>query len=178
MAAPNDRLMTWAPLSAAHMTPSATSAGFAPSSAPKARTAMILAFGATPAMPLRLLVTAAAAPATAVPCPCRSAASKSSLIASYCLAGRKLPFRSSWVLSTPVSTMAMVMPAPCAVFHAVGAPIRRRPHCCLKYGSLGAVAATAGVGQLVATAIRASTRPQPIVLTHLKFNASPRSGSR
>src|SRR4051794_10454881 len=52
--------------------------------------------------------------------------------------GRSLSFRSGWFRSTPVSTTAIVVPAPTAPrFHAPAALICVRPHWRPSNGSLG-----------------------------------------
>ena len=65
--APSERLMTFAPWSAAQRTPAAISSN-EPPSAPRTFTASSFASGAVPAMPVPLFVVAAAMPETWVPC--------------------------------------------------------------------------------------------------------------
>ena len=83
-------------------------------SAPRTRTGKIMASGAVPATPIPLSVAAAAMPAVCVPWPFSSCgpAGQSLLPATKSLPATSLLFRSGWFRSTPVSTIAMVTPAP------------------------------------------------------------------
>ena len=45
--------------------------------------------------------------------------------------------RSTCLTSAPVSTTATFTPEPRVRFQASGKPVFFRPHCCLKFGSLG-----------------------------------------
>ncbi|MNF12657.1 hypothetical protein D3C80_2142260 [compost metagenome] len=64
MGPPRLMLMIWAPLSVAHWMPSMIEPRSPPPFSPSTLMGMILAPGATPATPWRLLVTAAMTPAT------------------------------------------------------------------------------------------------------------------
>src|SRR3954454_24753618 len=104
------------------------------------RTGRILAEGAVPATPMPLLVDAAAMPATCVPWPFRSCAPGVQVSsATMSTPGRSFSFRSGWFRSTPVSTIAIVVPAPSAPrFQAPAALICDRPHWRPSRGSFGA----------------------------------------
>jgi hypothetical protein len=94
-------------------------------------TGITFASGATPAMPMPLLVAAAAMPETWVPwlsaaCPTPSGPFQSPLPQEglqpmNVAPGTSLPCRSACVRSTPVSTTAITAPAPVLVAHACSA---------------------------------------------------------
>src|SRR5437763_6935299 len=140
---PRLRLTTWAPWSTTHMMPACTSASAPAPLASSALATMSFAPGATPAMPLPLSFTAAMRPATWVPCPLSSCPDPvhrdgSALAPMQFVVVRIWPARSSWLRSTPVSTMPTLTPAPVLVAQADGAPICVRPHCWEKSGSFDA----------------------------------------
>src|SRR5678816_4587169 len=93
----------------------------------------------TPATPVRLLVAAAAAPETAVPCPVLQPVSE-----VFDVPVRKLQpassfgFRSGWLESAPESIMAIgTLADPSVRLQALIAWIFARCHCEAKSGSLG-----------------------------------------
>src|SRR5829696_10529502 len=109
------------------------------------RMGIIRQFGATPATPFVLFVSAAATPAHKVPWPppgLRSSRVFVLLMTSRRSAtGTYLFTRSGWSKSHPESTMAMTTVAlPWLMYQPSGAPIRLRFHCCGKWASLGVVA--------------------------------------
>lgn len=65
------------------------------------------------------------------------------------------PARSSWVRSTPVSTIPVGTPVPVIRSEAAATPILRRLHCIANGGSLDAYAAD---GRRVTPAVTADTR--------------------
>src|SRR6266542_598584 len=87
-------------------------------------TERMLQFGHIPAIPISLLVAAAAIPATWVPCP------KPSLVLPVKVyAPTTFEDRSGWELSTPVSTIAMTMlGSPSVRSQAAGAETACGPH--------------------------------------------------
>ena len=86
---------------------------------PRIRKPIKSADGATPATPIPLSPDAAASPATIVPCSAPDcsgsgyASPSSSITSTSCTM-----FRSGWVLSTPVSMIAMRMPSPRVISQA------------------------------------------------------------
>src|SRR5437764_1388824 len=54
------------------------------------------------------------------------------------------PIRSVWLRSAPVSTRPTSTPVPIDRVHAVGAPIRPSPHCCVASGSFETAAMASG----------------------------------
>ena len=133
--------MMSAPWSVAHRMPAATSPAVPVAVHPPAwshslrstRTAIRSASGATPATPRLLFVSAAAIPATWVPCPLSSWADPlqrpgSPPVPRQLVWATTLSARSSWPRSMPESITAIVMPSPVAAPQASGAPILVRPH--------------------------------------------------
>lgn len=129
---PRLMLITLAPLSAAHLMPLTIVAWSPEPTVPRTRTGMIMALGAAPAMPTPLSVTAAAMPATCVPWPFWSMGSSSLATKSYPLT--ILSLRSGWLVSTPVSMMAMTTSSPLAVCQDWGSFMAGTAHC---WGSSG-----------------------------------------
>ncbi len=143
-APPRLRLTTLAPWSTTHLMPAITSASSAVDPL-KTLATTSWASGATPATPRLLSLMAAAMPATWVPWPKSSWADPVHLrafpsVLRQLVDSTMWPARSSWVRSTPVSTMPIRTPAPVVLAQAAGAPMATRPHCFPKSGSLLACA--------------------------------------
>jgi hypothetical protein len=132
-------LMTSAPLSADQRMPAAMSSKEPEPSASRTLTARMLASGATPAMPVALFVSAAAMPATCVPCgspdplsapDCQSPLPHGLTFSQTNVAPPAiLPSRSGWSRSTPESTIAMRWPEPVDVDQACSARTCCGPYC-------------------------------------------------
>src|SRR5579859_1490670 len=99
----------------------------------------------TPATPVRLFVSAAAAPATAVPCPPLHPVSDVLLVpVRKFQPGINFAARSGCVPSAPESITAIGTPdEPVVILHALAACILARCHSDAKSGSLGMAAACA-----------------------------------
>ena len=160
-AEPRERLMTSAPLSAAHRIPSAMSCD-EPVPASRTLTGRTLAPGATPAMPMPLPAAAATMPATCVPCsspsflpsgPLKSPLphGRTSAQPAKVAPGRSWPTRSGWSKSTPVSTTATTAPLPVPTAQAASALIWSRPHCLSRRGSPAAACAPGATATSAAT---------------------------
>src|ERR1035437_6158624 len=155
---PIDRLITFAPALIAYSMPVATSLSEPPPALFSTLTARMRAPGATAAMPLPLLVSAATMPLVMVPCPLSSwtAACPVPVRLPSPLVKRApattLPARSGCEKSTPVSTSATSTPAPVAEHHAggarmlAGAPLSAHWSPLLNSGSFGDDVAAAAAG--------------------------------
>src|SRR5260370_12662821 len=116
---PTERLITRAPWSAAHVTPSAMFDVVPDPFEPMALTGRILHWPQTPGTPMLLLLRAAITPATSVPCPKSSAAFAVPAITFQ--PGRTAPARPGFVASTPLPTTATTtLLEPVEAFHASG----------------------------------------------------------
>src|SRR5713226_2499867 len=103
-------------------------------------------------MPTKLLVTAAAMPATCVPCPLMSS---TVLLSLKLTLAAILPARSDWLCETPVSTTATIVLALLLLtVQASAASTLVSPHCSPKLGSFGSsTAVTCAFGSAYATSL-------------------------
>ncbi len=122
-------MITFAPLSVAHRTPSTTAASSAVPSAPRTCTESRLTPAyAVPAMPTALFVVAAAMPASCVPWPCGSVFGSPPVKLTPPMTR---PARSGCAALMPVSRTAMVaLPVIGMTPFASSKPILGSAHCC------------------------------------------------